>query len=436
MNPIFQGLAQGHTPQQILSYIARAFPQFSGPIKKASSSGYNAKQILGFLSKNFETEDRTAKSESELHAINRRADAERSKHGLTMVGGALAAPGLATAARSALSRALPATLGPFSALPTNANNTSGTSLSPQPPFAQPGQGMNPTQAQLPNQLTTSSSQPPNVNGSNLSQPINIQQPEENISQDLEREQALEQFNKKAKKKGILEEEIERFEKGYGKQPTTNLLPKSTELVEESKPISKNSIVSVPNGIGQVKEIRNGKAIVDIDGKLHKVNEDELDPSLYSEDEIADAYDNLMAKIPEEHKSGFISWAGYDPERNVIGFIPRGGKYEELTEITPEEAEKIKEGKGVARTSGETREGLWVMGEDTRGGIISQIIHDRRKKHKEAEEKQGRLALELPKKEKQDRGMKPLFDEMAHARNLSREREKRKKDEAKKRKKQA
>ena len=95
----------------------------------------------------------------------------------------------------------------------------------------------------------------------------------------------------------------------------------------------------------------------------------------------------------------------------------------MENVTPEEAEKIKTGKGVARTTGETREGLWVMGEDTRGGIISQIIHDRKKKHKAAEEKQLKLGFEIPKGEKEERGMKPIFDELAYAREKSREREK-------------
>jgi hypothetical protein len=206
-------------------------------------------------------------------------------------------------------------------------------------------------------------------------------------------------------------------------------------------------VSSPNGLGILKELRSGQALVEVEGKIQKVKEEDLEPPLYTDDEIADTYEDLMAKIPEEHKSGFISWAGYDDGRNVLGFIPRGGKYEELSNITPEEARMIKEGKGVARTTGETREGLWIVGEDTRGGVISQIIHDRRKKHKAEEEKQGKFALNLPKREKEDKGMKPLFDEMAYARELSRERERKKKlaekerlkkekDEAKKRAKQA
>lgn len=216
-------------------------------------------------------------------------------------------------------------------------------------------------------------------------------------------------------------------------------------VAQSGKIEKGSIVASAQGVGNLKEIRNGQALVEFDGKLHKVDEKDLEPPLFSEEDIVKTYNDLMAMIPEEHKSGFIQWAGYDEDRNVLGFIPRGGKYEELKDITPQEAEKVKKGTGVARTTGETREGLWVIGEDTRGGVISQIIHDRRKKHKAEEEKQFKLPFDLAKREKEDKGMKPLFDEMAYPRNLSKEQDRQKKleerarlkkarDEAKKRKK--
>jgi len=64
-------------------------------------------------------------------------------------------------------------------------------------------------------------------------------------------------------------------------------------------------------------ISNGKAVVEVDGKLHKAKESELKPSVYSDNDVADAYDHIMKVIPEEHRSGFIQWAGYDEDRNVF-----------------------------------------------------------------------------------------------------------------------
>lgn len=208
----------------------------------------------------------------------------------------------------------------------------------------------------------------------------------------------------------------------------------SSLEYEKGKIEKGSLASSPEGIGEVKEIRNGKAIIEVDGKKHQVDEDELEKPQYTEDEIADAYDRMFEMIPEEHRSGFIQWAGYNEDENSLGYIPRGGKYEKIYDITPEEARMIKEGKGTARTSGEEREGIWVVGEDTRGGVISQIVHDRRRKHEAVKKQQLEFPLDLPKAEKSDRGMKPIFDELAYPRGLSKARDKKKAEEERARKK--
>jgi hypothetical protein len=214
---------------------------------------------------------------------------------------------------------------------------------------------------------------------------------------------------------------------------------------EKKPIVKGSIVSTPQGVGEVKGISNGKSIVEIDGKAHNIDEKDLERAEFSDEDVAKAYNHLMMVIPEPHKSSWIQWAGYDEDRNTLGFISKDGKYEELHNISPREAEIIKKGEGVARTSGETREGIWSIGEDTRGGVVSQIIWDRKKKNEDEEEKQLKFDLKLPKKEKEKKGMQPIYSEMGYARKKSRERDKaiklaekerlkKEKDEAKKRKK--
>lgn len=211
---------------------------------------------------------------------------------------------------------------------------------------------------------------------------------------------------------------------------------SQEKTSEVEPIKieKGSLALSPQGVGEVKEIRNGKAIIEVDGKKHQVSEDELEKPKYTEDEIADAYDRMFEMIPEEYRSGYIQWAGYNEDENSLGYIPRGGKYEKIYDITPEEAQMIKEGKGIARTSGEEREGIWVVGEDTRGGVISQIVHDRRRKHEAVKKQQLEFPLDLPKAEKSDRGMKPIFDELSYPRELSKERDRKKAEEERARKK--
>ncbi len=527
MNPIFSSLNSGYSPEQILGFLSKMMPGLNSKIGQATRNGYNSKQILGFLSKTFETENRENLSESQRHAVNQRADSERTKHGLKMAATAIAAPLAASATAGALRRALPASLtaqvpgSPSGGTPAPTpaqgvipptNNTLGANQAPSPtpnisPNISPQQPPTP-QIGLPewlkkNQSQSASPQAPNIPTSlpqapNISQALNPQRDLKksvdilkNLGQDGAVKNMLEggmpakdvagvlkTITPKDKLKALEAQEggLETLINDYAEemqQPTQEQAPmepagqeldavtsetERAEEVSEPKPIEKNQTVSTAQGIGEVKEIRNGKAIVEVDGKKHQVNEEDIEPTLFSDEDIAQKYDELMSAIPEEHRSGFISWAGYDEDTNEIGFIPRGGKYEILKNITPEEAKKIKEGKGVARTTGANREGLWVQGEDTRGGVISQIIHDRRKKNKAEEDKQLKLNLNEPKREKEDRGMKPLFDEMQYAREKSRERElkkkmaakekqkrekeeeksrlKREKDEAKKRKKQA
>lgn len=206
------------------------------------------------------------------------------------------------------------------------------------------------------------------------------------------------------------------------QKVTPVTPETPSV----EPMTVGSLALLPKGeVGEIESVKNGIAKVNVNGEMKHRKLSELESVPFTEEEIANAYDNLMSKIPEEHRSGFASWFGYDEARNVIGFIPRGGNYEELENPTPEELEKIKHGTGLARTTGENIEGVWVAGEKTKAGVISQIIHDRRKKREAAEKQQLKFpfAEELPKSEKESSGMKTLFDELAYARNLSREREK-------------
>ena len=464
---IMRALSNGFTSKQVLDYILKKFPNHKDKINNALSAGFTADQILKYLSsgmKGLTAEEEQNEIQTE-HAQTRSSDIQKSQNISkgALAGGALAAGSIAAPmAAAALQRAIPSSI-----------QSLASGLIPLP-------GQSPLQSEgntaiqtLQKQPIIQSQQPPvNQFPSNIPQTIEAVQPKgiSNPKEYLQKNGLLEKVDELLKRGNTPEQaaaalgiqrsgnakidpellqNIEEYAKitpvnekkslEMEKQgPTIENLPKPNELVKEQEiekqPIAKNQIVASPQGIGEVKEIRNGKALVEVDGKLHKVDEEDLEPPKFTEDEIADAYDNLMAKIPEEHRSGFISWAGYDEDRNVLGFIPRGGKYEELHNITPQEAQMVKEGKGVARTTGENREGLWIVGEDTRGGVISQIIHDRKRKQKEHEERQGKFSFELPKKEKEDRGMKVQFDELAYARNLSRERERKQKEEEKMRKK--
>ena len=470
-NLINKAFAQGFTSKQVLDFITKKYPKYAKQVNKALSTGFSVDQIMSFITggKAGLTKERsqggTEFEQTRLRDIQKREDLNRNAIATgTALTASLAAPTLIPMAANAFQRALPATLQTLvpNLIPTLTGQT-GT----QPPA--PPTGQSPTLPQAAPATNIPQQPPIQQIPTNIPQPSTAQQPQINSTELLTKTRLKDSVDKilREPKNGpeqvlayfqtLHPEEVKKFEKETGqkfsdvvadyaqnaqKQP---LEASKAEDQTEVPKIEKSSVVATPNGIGTVKEIRGDKALVEVDGKLSKVDVSEIEPPTYSEDEIADAYDNLMAKIPEEHKSGFISWGGYDEDTNTLGFIPRGGKYEELHDITPEEAQMVKDATGTARTTGETREGLWVMGESTRGGIISQIIHDRRRRHEAEEKKQLKLDFELPKLEKQDKGMKPIFDEMAYARGLSRERErkvkleererkKKERDEAKKRKK--
>ena len=146
MNPIINAISQGHNPQQILQFLSKAVPQLSPHISQAVGSGYQAKQILGFLSNLFDTTLTKGLSESEIHGENKRRQSEKVKSGLMLAGGALLAPVATNAIKSMFSRALPAGLAQGAVNQANAPPTPiNAAQAANPPAAIPNQQpVNPT----------------------------------------------------------------------------------------------------------------------------------------------------------------------------------------------------------------------------------------------------------------------------------------------------
>lgn len=55
MTPIFQALGLGYNATQIISFLSRAFPQVGNQVKKAAKAGYSANQIVDFLGKTMQS---------------------------------------------------------------------------------------------------------------------------------------------------------------------------------------------------------------------------------------------------------------------------------------------------------------------------------------------------------------------------------------------
>lgn len=406
MSAFFQALEQGYAPEEILKYLSKSIPQVSKPIQKAQRAGYSVQQILGFLSKNFDNQDRRGMTETERHTANKRADTERTKYGLKMAATAVAAPIASKALSSALSRSLPQSLKSLapslasqSALPGGGNTPTpqagNISLGTQTPptSLQPQTNQLPTTAQP--VLSSASQQPPiGSNVTSVTQPQPNAQPEgiinpkeyldklgikDKVDDLLKRgnspEQAAATLGMKGgmgKVRGEIDPELLANIDAYAKLP--HGVP---EEKIENVPIAKNETVSTPHGVGEVKEIRNGKAIVEVNGKKHQVDEEELEASPLPEKDLAALYDELIQGIEGEtgeDVSRMVQWAGYNPETNTLQFLPHTGKLYKYGNISPEDAALLTDILSTRKTSGENFIGAWKAGSKSPiGAALSKLI---------------------------------------------------------------
>lgn len=150
-----------------------------------------------------------------------------------------------------------------------------------------------------------------------------------------------------------------------------------ELPEEKPTINKGSLASSPQGIGEIKELRNGQALIDVDGKLHKVSEDELIQSPLPEKDLAELYDELISGIESEtgeDVSRMVQWAGYNPETNTLQFLPHTGKLYKYGNISEEDAALLTDILSTRKTSGENFIGAWKAGSKSPiGAALSKLI---------------------------------------------------------------
>src|SRR6185295_11585278 len=143
-------------------------------------------------------------------------------------------------------------------------------------------------------------------------------------------------------------------------------------------INKGSTVASPQGIGSVREIRNGKAIIEVDGKKHQVNEDELIQAPIDEKDLADLYEELTQGI--EKKTGKqisrnVEWAGYDPNTNELAYKPHGSdQLYAYDDISPEDVEVLTNFLTQRKSTGENFIGAWEAGtESPIGAAMYQLI---------------------------------------------------------------
>lgn len=439
MNPIFSALGAGYGADEILEYISKAIPKMAPNIMKAKKSGYGVQQILGFLSKTFDTENRKGMSTTERLAANKRSDSEMTKYGLKMAATAVAAPLAAGAVGSALQRALPTPLKGFPSQLTSQIGAMSPSVAPNIPGQNiPSSATMPPIAPAGNNVTQPSAPPINQQAPTIPQPPQPIQPQRDVKKSVDIIKSTGQeatvknliegglppsqikdtlgviLGKKKLKElekatGGIEQAIEDYASSMAQEqveapqemakdlnipemtselPTAEMMPESNELVEkpiqEAKPIKKADTVATPQGIGEIKEIRNGKAIVEVDGKLHKVDEDEL------ETEPKDVIEEVqqLLKIPEVDRSSIVSLFTFDPEERKMYIQFHTGDTYKYLDVDPEKVMKIANKMGIPVTKGKNIFGAWSPEDKKSLGatLIKEIINDPKyKKSKKGEE---------------------------------------------------
>ena len=157
-----------------------------------------------------------------------------------------------------------------------------------------------------------------------------------------------------------------------------------EINGNFEPIKKNDTAISPLGLGTVKGIHNGKAIVEIDGKNHLIDESDLQTSPIAEKDLADLYDDMIDGI-EKHTGKDVSrnveWAGYDPKTNELAYKPHGSDFYVYDNISPEMKAELESFLTKRKTTGENFIGAWKAGSDSPMGAAMNTLLQRLQKER-------------------------------------------------------
>lgn len=340
MNLITKALTQGHTSENVLDYLFRHFPKHKKQIEKALAQGFTADRIIQFLGGGRKEVNRD--SSKTLFEQSRDQDKENVSQVKRNIGkGALLAGG--ALASTALSRALPQAAQSMLGNEQPQNNNPNTDNIPKL-LMKEALGMPPQQG-TPQQTLTDPSQQPPVNNSltpSITQsPQNVQaegiplqeapplpeplqkqvtallsagNPIENIAETLKVTQTrLAKEYEKATGVSIgdaVKQFAERNPVQAGKpEPMARIAAPEAKpghvetAIEPSKAPETRKTVALPNGdIGEITNIRQGIATVNVNGKELRRKVEELDEE---PEGIEEATRHLMKFIPENEKSTAI-----------------------------------------------------------------------------------------------------------------------------------
>jgi len=377
MNNFLEALTtSGYTAQQVLSFIKNHAKKLGPGISNAETLGYGAEEILKFLShriKPTKQMSETAKSyDSYLSESGLRTREERQEQRGKALKGALGvASGVLTGA--ALARAIPPAL---------------QSLAPAL-----AQKMGKPEIQVADAEVQAPPQP--------IQPEPQQKPPATGFQ-KQKEQGFKGLidAAKEKKKSLPEQLLEQVEQGQGKpiperSPVLSPEEFDQKIGQPAREEKKNKIVQqlekeseklpelgmTPQGdFGEITEVKNGIAKIRTENgvKSRKLSELIKEP-----DEVRIALHDIL-QIPESERSAVMDLSVYDPVDKRYYVQYPDGRVVVYKDVPEEDAEAIKIGKGIPKTTGKTKTGeMWAAGiPDSRGAELSARILRNPKYNKE------------------------------------------------------
>jgi hypothetical protein len=436
MTALLTALRAGLSAEKILAYLSRKAPELAPKIARALASGTTSDQVVKFFAKdkNFDrlknSMQKDYSMENNANPLVQAANVRQKNLAPDMAsslqsGTKQAIQGAAgLGAGMALNHALPNLL--KGSIPEKIGKIQETS-SPTPP--------------LPN-VKPEGSKPPV--SPNIAQPVNPVQPEVksiNSEEILNTRGVKDQVDALIASKNGPEEVSAFFEKFKPKDkkaiekesgmPFDKVIedyfakrPKESEIIPEVQPkIEKSSIVASPQGVGEVKSIRNGKALVEVDGKTHQVNEDELIQSPLPEKDLADLYDDVISGIEKntgQQVSRNVDWSGYDPNTNELAYKPHGSdKLYIYDDISPEDVKELTNLLTQRKSTGQNFIGAWEAGTTSPiGAAMYQLI-------KKLQSERGGKGNEYKNK------YETIYDALEPAKKAAKEKHAKRKKEAKK-----
>lgn len=388
MNSFAQAFKAGFSADQIINFLSNSYPDLKPRIQAARKIGYSPQKIVSFLSNLFGADVLHGGTEAGQEMLSGEQASQKIKD--------IAEAGLAVGGAIGLGKVLPKAKTAIQGL------LGGASQGPAPTSGSPPPGA-PSSPIGPHPMGNAPVPSPSVNA-----PVPTVPPVPPVSpelqkateflQNLEAENLVKEMAATGKtpqeiaaevqtkmhpstRKSYLgkrtrgeERPIEEHIKNYLKTPEGLL---REDVVKFGKP-EKGSLVSTPTGIvGDVKDIKDKEALVESDGKLHKVKSDELISSPLPEKDLADLYEDLIKgveKSTEEEVSRNVNWAGYDPKTNTLAYLPHLGGLYTYENIDPEDAKLLTSVLNTRKTSGENFIGVWKAGTKSPiGAAMSKLI---------------------------------------------------------------